>query len=133
MTSLTVDTDGLSDANLLNKSVGDLQSDIVIEDGVISGTSKYVADYTDFSDDVSEQSGNYLALHASSDVEGATITAQLVGGVNGPATLDEDGIIIFRLNENATGVIFTASAPGYTTSTVELTFGEGFTMAAQGG
>jgi len=128
LTGLSVDTDSLTGKDLLGKSVGDLQSDITIEDGVISGTSTYVTGYEGFSGDVSEQSGNYLALHVASDVEGATLTARLVGGIHDAVTLDADGIIIFRLNENATGVVLTASKDGYATNTVTLRFGEDFVM-----
>jgi hypothetical protein len=132
--SLSVDTDGLTGAGaLLGKSVGDLQADIEIENGELSGTSLYVTGYTGFSGDVSEQSGNYLALHASSTVQGATLTAQLVGGIHGPVTLDGDGIVIFRLNENATAVKFTASKDGYTMNELTIPFGDEFTMQAQGG
>lgn len=85
--------------------------------------------YTGFSSLPAEQSGHYLALHAASDIEGATLTAELVGGVHGPVTLDEDGIVIFRVTSNAQRVRFTASKDGYTTGvkTLELT---GLTLEA---
>lgn len=104
----------------------DLQSDIVIEDDAISGTSLYVTDYTGFSEDVEEQSGNYLALHCTAEVEGATITARVVGSEQDPVTLDDDGIVILRLTEDATGVEFSASKAGYETSTVMLMFDDNF-------
>lgn len=94
--------------DLLGKSASDLMDGVTIADGVATGTLKYVTDYTGFSGDVSEQSGNYIVLVAES-VSGATITAQVVGGLHGPVTLDSDGILIARLTENATGVKFTTT------------------------
>lgn len=100
--------------DLLGKTVGDLQDDIEINVRSITGTSKYVTGYTGFSGDVSEQSGNYLALHITSSVEGATITAQL-NPARDPVTLDPDGIIIFRIGENSgRTATFTASKNGTT-------------------
>ena len=128
----SADVTTLTGVNLLGKTVDDLQEDIAISDaGVISGTSKYVTDYTGFSGDVSEQSGNYLALHAASAVPGAVITAEVIGGSGRVVTLDSDGILIARLTENATGVKFTASLPGsaYTTESLTLTFSEDFVKA----
>ena len=75
----------------------DLQSDIVIsDDNKISGTLKKVTGWTAFSGDPAEQSGNYIAVKATAE-EGATITAQIIGGDHGPVTLDEDGILIARI------------------------------------
>lgn len=70
--------------------------------------------YTGFSGDVSEQSGNYIALHVTSSVTGAVITAQL-NPARDPVTLDPDGIIIFRFGENSgRTATFTASKDGKT-------------------
>ena len=44
--------------------MADLQKDIVVSNGAISGTLKYVTGYTGFSGDTSEQSGHYLCIHA---------------------------------------------------------------------
>lgn len=80
----------------------------------ITGDIKYVTGYTGFSGDVSEQSGNYLALHVTSTVEGCTFTAQL-NPERDPVTLDPDGLIIFRIGENSgRTATFTASKNGTT-------------------
>lgn len=89
--------------DLLGKDASDLMDGVAISNGKATGTLKYVTGYTGFSGDVSEQSGNYIALLAESD-SGATITAEVVGGVHGAVTLDSDGILIARLTENATGI-----------------------------
>ena len=81
--------------------IADLQSDIEIsEDGAITGTLLYVDDYTGYSGDVEEQSGNYLALHFDGP-DDATIKVKL----NIEATLDEDRICIFRVADKDTQVI----------------------------
>ena len=103
----------------------DLQSDLAISDsGAITGTLKYVDDYTGFSGDPTEQVGNYMVLHCEvEDDPDATITVELVGGVHGPVTLDEDGIIILLIRSTEQSVKVTASKEGYddTTQTFTLT------------
>lgn len=85
----------------------------MIGDIAIGGTLKYVDDYTGFSGDPDMQKGNYLVLHASA-ATGATITAQLIGGVDDKKTLDADGLAIFRLEDNAKSVRFEATKDGKT-------------------
>lgn len=100
MISLTVEPED-SETEVLGKDVSDLQSNISINStGRISGVLKYVTDYTGFSGDTNEQSGNYLALKADAG-EGATITVELVGGNLGhPVTLDADKNIVLRIGNN---------------------------------
>lgn len=88
-----------------------MQDDIEIDGTSITGTLKYIADYSSaFSGD--EASGNYIALHFGVDVEGATLKAQVIGGDHGAVTLDEDGICIFRIKNNAQSIKITASKDG---------------------
>ena len=94
---------------MLGKSVTDLQSDIEISDDYkISGTLKKITGWTAFSGDPAEQSGNYIAVKATA-VEGATITAQVIGGDHGPVTLDEDGILIARIKNIGQDLEFCAT------------------------
>lgn len=93
--------------------MSDLQSNITFKNGKVLGTSKYVTGYTGFSGDPALQEGNYLALHAASDA-GATITAELIGGVDAPITLDADGILIARITGQTQAVKFTATKNGVT-------------------
>ena len=96
-------TVGLSgDIDLLGKEADDLQTDVVVADGGITGTLKYVTGYTGFSGDVAEQSGNYLALKVTA-VDGCTITVELINGTVGhPVTLDADGMIVIRITDKTT-------------------------------
>lgn len=88
---------------LFGKSVSDLQSDVVITSTGISGTLNYVTGYTGFSGDVSEQKGNYLALHVDTKEPVDSITVELLGGSLGHAvTLDSDRIIVIRITDKDT-------------------------------
>lgn len=108
---LQVKADIPAATDLLGLSVTDLQSNIEVGASAIGGTLKYVEGYTGFSGDPAEQSGNYIALHATA-VDGATITCEVVGGLHGETTLDSDGIIICRLASNATPLRFKAYKDG---------------------
>jgi hypothetical protein len=121
LSGLSVDADIAADFDLLGKYVSDLQEDIEFGEFGISGTLKYVTGYTGWSGDVSEQSGNYLALHFEvEDVADAVITVQLSKGKHGAATLDSDGICIFRIEDAAQEIIVTASKSGYETATMRI-------------
>lgn len=107
--------------DLLGKSVTDLQTGIEISaDHKITGTLKKVTGWTAFSGDPAEQSGNYIAVKATA-VEGAVITAQVIGGDHGPVTLDEDGILIARIKNVGQDLQFKAiTADGVQTITYDL-------------
>ena len=138
MTGLLVDVDIAADADLYGKVVSDLQSGIVIDGDAITGTLKYIDDYTEYlatfqtlfdSEDeaiqdseerdiltrellgISLRSGNFLALHAEvPEVDGVTITAKVRRTV--PA--DENGNAVVRItNKNSQTVAVVASKPGY--------------------
>lgn len=100
--------------DLFGKTATDLQTGVSFGDGTVAGTLKYVSDYTGFSSKASEQSGNYIAFHASTNVEGATITATITK----TSTLDEDGIAVFRVgNKDSQTLTVVASKEGYGTVT----------------
>ena len=110
MKGLTVDANIASDEDLFGLTVDDLQENIVISGNAITGTLKYVDDYsTAFSGE--EASGNYLAIHAEvPGVEGVTLTVT----VTNPSTLDEDGICVCRIRDKSTQTItVVASKEGY--------------------
>ena len=93
------------DTDLLGKTADDLQDNIEVGDGAISGELLYVTGYTGFSGDPAEQSGNYIAIKCTADA-GSTITVELVNGTLGhPVTLDSDGIIVIRISNKATQTI----------------------------
>lgn len=85
--------------------MADLQEDIEIDpvEGTIEGTLHYVTGYTGWSGDVSEQSGNYLAIHSECVPEADKITVELVGGTVGhPVELGDDGICVYRITDKDT-------------------------------
>ncbi len=88
----------------------------------ISGISHWVTGYTGFSGVTEEQSGNYLALHATAD-NGAVIQSKLQGGPLGWVTLDSDGIVICRLHDNSGVVQFRATKGGVTEEITLSLFG----------
>lgn len=99
--------------SLLGKEITDLQSGVSIGDDAISGTLKYVTDYTGFSGDPAEQEGHYLALHIDTDVEADSITVQLIGGDHGPVELDSDRTNIFRIKNKQEKIKIVAKKEGY--------------------
>ena len=88
----------------------------VLDNGKITGTLKYVDDYTGFDPGNPElQSGNYLVLHADVvNVPNATITVK----VTNPTTLDSDRTAVLRIaDKNSQTITVVASAEGYATTT----------------
>lgn len=78
---------------------------------------KYVTGYTEFSSDVSEQEGNYLALKVDADSEEAVVTVELVGGTKGPVTLDDDMNIVLLIKNKDTQSIKVTVDDGEDSST----------------
>lgn len=108
---LSIDVDVAADTDLFGKTISDLQSEVVVGDDSISGTLAYVDDYTGFSGNVSEQSGNYLVLHCSvPEVEDVTISVTVTNEV----VLDEDGIVVLRIRDkDSQTVTVVASKEGF--------------------
>lgn len=92
---MQVTADIPASVDLLGKSVTDLQENVSINGTNVTGTLKYVTDYTGFSGDVSEQSGNYLAWKFTTGITGADIKIKY--GNKAEKTLDSDGILILRV------------------------------------
>lgn len=95
--SLTTDANVSDSVDLFGKVASDLQSEVVVSDGKITGTLKYVTGYTGFDGSHPElQEGNYLVIH--NETNGSDpIFVELVGGISGPVQLDLDGIIVLRI------------------------------------
>lgn len=98
---MSVDADIPASEDLFGKTVSDLQENVVIGATGITGTLKYVDDYTGFSSKTEEQSGNYLAIHAA-DSNADSVTVEVIGGTAGPRTLDSDGLIVLRIADKNT-------------------------------
>lgn len=107
------------DEDLFGKSASDLQTGVTFsQSGAVTGTLKHVTDYTGFSSNVSEQSGNYIVFHAEvPDEEGVTITAKITK----TSTLDSDGIAVFRVVDKTNNLTVTASKEGYDSVTKTFT------------
>lgn len=108
---MTVDADISTSEDLFGKIVTDLQSGIIIGDNAITGTLKYVDDYTGFSGDPELQKGNYIVIHSSvPNVSGVTISVK----VTNPVTLDADGIAVLRIaDKDSQTITVVASKVGY--------------------
>ena len=105
---------------MFGKVASDLQENVRVSDTGITGTLKYVSDYSAaFSG--SEAYGNYLALKCEAE-EGAEISVELVGGIHGAVTLDPDGLIVIRVTSNGQSVKVVATKNGISnTKTYSLT------------
>ena len=107
MTGLTVnDTIADSELSVTGKTVSDLQSGVKFGANAITGTLKYVENWTWFDSDPEINTGNFLVF--KSTLSGADkITAQLIGAkVNpGPIELDSDGIAIFHITNKDTQMV----------------------------
>lgn len=114
LAGLVVDATIGASVDLLGKYVGDLEEDIVVSNGSISGTLKYVTEYTGFSGDLEEQEGNYLALYYRvPEVDDVTIK---VTTNTSTVTLDPDGLHIIRIKGGKVvgkKITVTASKEGY--------------------
>ena len=109
-----------ADGDLFGKVASDLQENIVVGDNAITGTLKYISDYSAaFSGD--EASGNYIAIKCTANT-GAVITVEVVGGTSGSVTLDPDGLIVDRIASNTQSIRVNATINGVTeTKTFALT------------
>lgn len=113
--SLSADIE--TSVDLLGKIVTDLQDEVSVSGDTISGTLLYVDDYTGFSGDPAEQVGHYLVVKCTAD-EGDTIVLDLIGGVHGPVTLDDDGICVIRITDTANQMLkYTATGADGSTET----------------
>lgn len=104
------------EADLFGKNASDLQENIVVGDDAITGTLKYVSDYSSaFGSGL--DSGNYIALHIEiPNADGVTLKA----GADNLSTLDETGDVIIRIAaKDSQTVTVVASKEGYEDVTKE--------------
>ena len=125
---LAVDATISDSVDLFGKAASDLQQNVAINNDTVSGTLKYIADYSSAYGS-GEDSGNYLVLHFSTgDVSGSTIKAKLFGGVHGWTTLDSDGILITRVTDkNSQTIVVVANKEGYEQDVMRLSL-KGLTL-----
>ena len=118
------------EAVLFGKAVNELQSDAVVSDNEVTGTLKYVDGYVDFSSNVSEQSGNYLALKIEAEPAEAETVVELVGGTKGPVALDDDmNIVLLIKNKDTQSIKVTTT---HNEESITKTYGlSGLTLATE--
>lgn len=117
MTGLTVAPED-GETEVLGVDTKDLQSGVVVKDGLIEGTLKYVTDYTGFSGNPTEQEGNYLVLKIDTDDSDDVITVELINGTVGhPVTLDSDRNIVIRITDPVHQKVKVVATNGHNTET----------------
>lgn len=111
-----------SETEYWGKTSDDLQEDIAIANGVISGTLKYISDYSAAG---FEGGGNFIALKvgSSESISGVTYKCTVIDG-NGQertVTLDDDKVIVIQIKDKAAQKLrFTAEKDGYGTDVTTL-------------
>lgn len=103
--------------------MADLQDDVTITDGVVSGTLT-AADLSALGYD---DPGYFLVLAASNEnsVAGVTYTCTLTDGQGTESLeLDDDGIVIIPVTSTDATVTFTATKEGYNTDTTVLSLAD---------
>lgn len=96
---MSLDANIETSTDLLGKSVSDLQENVAVTGNALTGTLKYVSDYTGFSGDPDLQKGNYLAIHVGNVPADAKVKVELIGGESGEVELDADRICIIRITD----------------------------------
>ncbi len=87
---------------VFGKAASACQDNVVVNDNFIQGHLNYITGWSAYSPgDTEKQNGNYLVLKFVATT-GATTTVELVGGVDGPVTLDSDMNAVFRITDHKT-------------------------------
>ena len=113
MTALSVEP-GYGEGTAYGKSVDELQSDIRIAHGIISGTLHAIDGYEQFSTNPDEQTGHYLALKFEA-AEDATVKVNLVGGQKGEFALppDDRSVVFLIRDTNKRSILATIEKEGH--------------------
>ena len=98
---------------LLGKLASELQSNLVVNNGVASGILKYVSDWTEFSSEENKQSGNYIALKVTGAPDDAVVTYKAKDSTYKPTTLDSERNIVILITETNSILEFTISSNGF--------------------
>jgi hypothetical protein len=98
--------------DLLGKNCDDLQENISVTNGTISGKLLHVDDYTDFDEEA--YAGYFLALNVDGGT-GATVAVELINGVIEPKAVEgEDGVYVIKIDNTNTQRIKITSTNGGT-------------------
>lgn len=85
--------------DLLGKTASELQSDIQIKDGKVTGTLHHVSDYTGFSSISEQQEGWYLATKCIPDPEDAKVHVYKTNGTVEERILDADLLWVAQITD----------------------------------
>lgn len=94
--SLTVEAP-TGTTTVLGQQASNLQTNVEIEGTSLKGTIKYVSNFTEFSENSYEQSGNYLALKVTSNAPAAKVTVELLGGSSPICKSAGDNLYVMRI------------------------------------
>lgn len=112
-----IDFDIDDETSLLGKYAYELQEEMTVKDNKVTGSLRYVEDYTGFSGDPEEQEGNFIAIHCEvPEVSGTTINYITKSG-NKWVVDPSDGLIVLRINGPMTTMTFEVSHNDYGTIT----------------
>ena len=117
--SVNVDANIGAETDLYGKVVSDLQEDVVVSSDGVTGTLKYIADYSSAFES-GENSGNYLAIRCTTPgVEDAEIT--VTSSDEGTVLFDsETGIAICRITDKDVQTIEVVAHKDDESDSVEL-------------
>ena len=116
---LEVDADIDPTADFWGYTVDDLQENVKIGKSSITGTLRYIEDYSS-AFPAGLDSGNYICLHFETDVPDAEIEVTITD----PVVLDAEGILVGRIaDKDSQTITVVASKEGYrsVTKTFALT------------
>lgn len=97
------------DSTVLGKSVRDLQYKMTVFENNVAGTLNYIENFTGYSQDTSENSGNFMALKFTAPSD-ATTTVQYTG--RNATELDSDMICVFRVTSPNDTITVTTTRNG---------------------
>ena len=98
-TTITVDVPEGTE-NFYDKQASELQENINIsETGEVTGKSKYIKNYTNFSGNGDEQEGNFLAIKIKEATKGNNVTFELSNAKSKGTGTIEDGFLVVRITD----------------------------------
>lgn len=100
-----------STESFFGMTADDLQETLAVNSDTktITGSVKYVENYTGFSDNASDQVGNFIALEYLVDPDDASMTVELVGGTAGSCKFENGKVVCRITNKDTQSIKFSAT------------------------
>lgn len=95
---------------ILGKTVSDIQEGVIVNDDYVEGTLKYVSNWTGYSQDPAENSGNFVVLKFAAP-DGATTTLKNLS-TGRVVTLDSDMVAAVRVTSKRMKIEVTTTTTG---------------------